>query len=113
MPVSRPSRRGGEHAMPRNPTPHRPVAAPAVPLESLERRLMFCDLEALTPGAASQSLTVLADSPVARVAADFNTGSGLPTPPPLAWTTGLKRILYLRVTFADQPDSSPQTLGSA
>jgi hypothetical protein len=80
---------------------------PVFPPEALERRLMFCDAEVLRPVVADT--VPPADSPQAVT----NPGPGLPTRPTLAWTTGLKRVLYVRATFADRPDHIPQTLDSA
>ena len=81
--------------------------AAALAPEPLERRLLFCDGMAL--GAASDALHAAVDGPQAIV----GPGPGLPVRPTEAWTTGLKRVLYVRAAFADDPAHRPQTIDSA
>ena len=82
------------------------------PPELLERRVMCWACEALDPGLAVSDVTALASSPVAAPGT-IGFGPGLPTRPTAAWTTGDKRILYVRATFSDRPTHEPQTLDSA
>ena len=82
--------------------------APVLPPESLERRLAFCEAEALGAG-VGDALPAIADGPQAVA----GPGPGLPSRPTLAWTTGLKRVLYVRAAFADDPRHRPQTIDSA
>jgi hypothetical protein len=95
-------------------------ASPARP-ESLEPRLLLCNLEPLLPqaplpeAAGDVAAAAASVSPVAS-AGPFDPpapGPGVPQPPPIGWTTGLKKILYVRATFADQAAHVPQTLDSA
>jgi hypothetical protein len=64
----------------------RAPAAFARPLESLEPRLLLCDA---------------------------GPGPGVPTRPDPGWTTGFKRVLYVRATFADKPAAEPQAIAGA
>src|SRR5688500_11771696 len=91
---------------------HRPASRLSRPtaVEPLEPRLLFCDPATLAAMAepAGGVLAAAADDPAGS---GFGLpGPGLPQRPALSWTTGLKRVLYVRATFADQPGHRPQTV---
>jgi len=108
------------------PTPRRRAGArscgvpPARP-EPLEPRLLLCNLEPLLPQAPLPKPTGDVAAAAAYVspmasAGPFDPpmpGPGVPQPPETDWTTGLKKVLYLRATFSDQRSHVPQTLDSA
>src|SRR5688500_15714419 len=88
---------------------HRPP-----PVEPLEPRLLLCD--PATPAVMAQPgvdrvATAAADDPAGS--GGSVPGPGLPERPALSWTTGLKRVLYVRATFSDRPQHRPQTVTSA
>ena len=103
--------------MSQRPGSRRRRPAPAVAPEPLEPRTLTCATEMLR--AAADAGATSADSPstvvIAAAAAgdEPGLGPGVPVRPSLEWTTGLKRVLYVRVTFADKPLHHPQTIASA
>src|SRR3954468_23959577 len=105
---------GGRAVMMRHLGSSRRRSSRAAPLEPLERRLMLNDVVSLTPERVPVGPEPFGDSgPAAVVASAAGPGPGLPVRPSLRWTTGLKRILYVRAAFADDPNHTPQTLASA
>ena len=63
--------------------------------------------------AARRVATIPVESLERRVLLTHEPGPGVPSPPDPGWTTGLKSLLYIRVTFSDKADREPQTIDSA